>query len=70
MEIFNAASYFGLSLNTTVPTTGISSSVPATETIGVFVTPGANGIATISATLRLSANDIIRAHTDGAATVS
>jgi hypothetical protein len=55
----------GLSLNSSVLTTNITSSTRANGLLGFVTTSGAQSPASISLTRRLNVGDIIRAHTNG-----
>ena len=64
---FTAASFIGISLNTTQPTVNINL-LAATEIFSGTVTSGANFASVAAASFYLAAGSIIRAHTDGTAT--
>jgi hypothetical protein len=65
-DSFNASSTFGISLNSSQLTTAVQS-ITIGDVLAASMTPAANTPGTVSVTLLLSAGDVIRAHTDGAA---
>jgi len=69
-ELFSAATYFGVTLNTASPTTSFSSSLTATEYVLNHITTTAGQPWGSSAIIRLAVNDVIRAHGDATTTGS
>ena len=60
----SAVSQMGVSLNSSQLSTNVANITDA-DRILYTETPGANNVSTISVTRRLSAGDVLRAHTDG-----
>jgi hypothetical protein len=63
-EVFNAASHFGITLNDTQGTTGLSSTTAA-NILAQAITSAANQTDSISAELYLPKGSVIRCHTEG-----
>lgn len=66
VDVFSGASNFGISLNSSQLTTGISS-ITAADALVMGATSGATASYCVTVTLALVAGDVIRPHTDGGA---